>query len=88
MAAPSSSAFVVVLLFPVQRIPLVTGIFEVAPVAVGITYPPSGAAVVLPVSVFGLFPTSVAVVVTLYADAMVTVGVAALIGASGCWGRQ
>ena len=81
--APWGSAIVVVIILPVEGIPLVTGVFVVTSITVGITYPPSGATVVLPVSVFGFFPTSIAVVVTLDADAVVAVRVASLVSVRG-----
>jgi hypothetical protein len=78
---------VVVLLFPVQGIPLVSLVLIVTPVTVPVAHPAAGAIVVVAAGIFRLFPTSIAVAVAFDANAMVTIRVAALVGARDGWGR-
>jgi hypothetical protein len=79
---------VVVFVLPVHWVPLVTSVFIVTPITVSVTYPSAGMVVVLLARVFGFLPTSIAVVVTLDANTVITIGVAALVGAGNSRGRQ
>jgi hypothetical protein len=79
---------VVVFVLPVHWVPLATRVFIVTAITVCVTYPSAGVVVVLLARVFGFLPTSIAVVVTLDANAVITVRVAALVGAGNCRSRQ
>jgi hypothetical protein len=79
---------VVVFVLPVHWVPPVTGVFIVTPITVGVTYPSAGMVVVLLARVFGFLPTSIPVVVTLDANAVITIRVTALVGAGNSRSRQ
>ena len=81
------SVVVVMLVLPVRGFPFVAGIFVVASVTVGVTHPAARTIVVLFARVLRFIPTSITVVVALDAHTMVTICVAALVGAGNGRGR-